>query len=131
MLPVNNFQLLPIQDPFVGAWNIDQVFQLTLKDGDAEFFAYGYWDNTQFCNIIQIGQDAAARFFTAPDATRIGQIIRHLAPDAASFRFTEAAWARDVGVPLPALNQTEDLMALRMLYIHENGAVSFTCVKQA
>ncbi len=125
----NAFCLLPIANPFhEEGWNIDQVFQMSVFEEDKEHFVFGYYDNRMFCNVIQLGNGNNAKYFTAPDATSFGQILRLMHPDADSWRFTEVEWAGNAGAQLPAANAVNQLLALRMSYIHDSGsAASFVC----
>jgi hypothetical protein len=128
MVAPNNFRMTPIANPFTEEnWDIDQVFQMSVFEDDKENFAFGFYDNRQNNHVIQLGQGNAANYFTVPDATSLGQIIRHITPDGDSWRFTEVSWAGGAGAPLPAANEEADLLALRLNYIKDNGAASFDC----
>ena len=118
-----------IANPFVGDWNISQVFQALAKDGDVDHYFFAFYDNTQQHTIIQVGRDQDSPFYTVPNYTCLRDVLQHLFPDAAGWRFTEARWAR-AGPAMPARNQVDDLLALSLVndLKREDNAASFDLI---
>ena len=119
----------PIDVPFVGDWDIDQVFQLAV--GGNEALAYGSYDLIQDQFIIQIGQDGP--FFAVADNFTLGHLLNHMGFALNDLRFTLAGWAgRGAGggrPQMPALNDTQALLDLSMVGLHHAGfAASFDVV---
>ena len=108
------FIMTPIANPFVGQWDISQVFQAEVKDGDVDHYFFAFYDNTQQHSIIQVGREDDIAYYTVPNYTCLRHVLQHLFPDAAGWRFTEACWAR-AGPPMPARNQVDDLLALSLM----------------
>jgi len=121
--------MLPIDPPFVGDWDINQVFQLTV--GGNEAFAYGSYDLIQEQFIVQIGQGGP--FFTVAGNFTLGHLLNHMGFALNDLRFTLAGWAgRGAGggrPQMPALNDTQALLDLSMLDLRHVGfAASFDVV---
>ncbi len=117
-------QMIPIPNPFVGDWRIDQIFQLRVNEF---WFAYGYYDIIQDEYIVQIGQDGqhyvVPANFTLRDAIRAacaGALVEH-------GRFFEADWMQPQDdAPMPPLHDTAALLALTIGWLHrENNAAYF------
>jgi hypothetical protein len=127
MVAPNNQPLMrPIDSPFVGDWDIDQVFQLSV--GADLAFAFGYYDQIQQEFIVQVGQGGP--YFAVGGNFTLRQILAHMRVDLNDPHFTEADWAgRGAGdrPPMPALNDTQALLDLTMLALHRDGfAASFS-----
>ena len=116
----------PIDAPFVGDWDIDQVFQLVVGDNLA--FAFGYYDQIQQQFIVQIGQGGL--YFAVGGDFTLRQLLTHMRVDLNDPHFTEANWAgRGAGdrPPMPALNDTQALLDLAMQGLHRDQfAASFS-----
>jgi hypothetical protein len=115
----------PIDAPFVGDWDIDQVFQLAV--GGDRAFAFGYYDQIQQQLIVQVGRGAA--YFAVDANFTLRQLLTHMRVDLNDAHFTEAGWAGRVAgdrPPMPALNDTQALLDLTMGALHrDHFAASF------
>ena len=115
----------PIDPPFVGDWDIDQVFQLSV--GDHRAYAFGYYDQIQEQFVIQVGQGGP--YYAVRGNFTLRQVLAHMRVDLNDARFTEARWHGRGGgdrPPMPALDDTEALLDLAMQALHdENFAASF------
>jgi hypothetical protein len=110
----------PIDNPFVGDWDIDQVFQLSVGDGQA--FAFGFFDQIQQQFVVQVGQGAPC--FAVGDNFTLRQLLEDIRVDLNDPHFTEASWAgRGEGdrPPMPALDDTQALLNLSMLRLRHAG----------
>ncbi len=124
------FHMIQINNPFAAGagWHIQQLFQMMVLVDGVEHFLFGFFDPQKNQFIIQEGRDEHPRYFTVPEFTKLGEILRYGYAGAIGWRFTEAGWAQPGGQPLPAINQTNDLMDLPLADINTpDNAVSFTC----
>lgn len=115
----------PIDAPFVGDWDIDQVFQLSV--GDDLAFAFGYYDQIQQQFIVQVGQGGI--YYAVGGNFTLRQLLTHMRVDLNDPHFTEAQWYGRVAgdrPPMPALADTQALLDLTMQGLHdEHFAASF------
>ena len=116
----------PIDAPFVGDWDIDQVFQLVVGADLAH--AFGYFDQIQQQFIVQVGKGAS--YFAVGANFTLRQLLTHMRVELNDAHFTEAQWyGRAAGdrPPMPALNDTQALLDLNMQALHdEHFAASFS-----
>lgn len=126
MVAANIMPLMrPINNPFVGDWDIDQVFQLSV--GEDQAYAFGFFDQIQQEFIVQVGQGGL--YFAVGANFTLKQLLTDIRVDLNDPHFTEAAWAgRGEGdhPPMPALDDTQALLNLSMLRLrHEGFGASF------
>ncbi len=128
-----NFQPLmrPIDNPFVGDWNVDQVFQLSVNDGRG--YAFGYFDQIQQEFVVQIGQGGP--YFAIGANFTLRQLLAQMRFDLNDARFTQAAWmGRDDGErpPMPALDDAQAILDLDIQALqHPVFAASFKVLAAA
>jgi hypothetical protein len=115
----------PIDNPFVGDWDIDQVFQLSV--GGDQAYAFGSYDRIQQEFFVQVGRGGPC--FAVGANFTLRQLLEHMRVDLNDPHFTEAGWAGLVEgdrPPMPALNDTQALLALPMQALHrDHFAASF------
>jgi hypothetical protein len=116
----------PIDLPFVGDWDIDQVFQLSVGDGQA--YAFGYFDVIQQEFFVKIGREGGPYYAVRGNFT-LRQLLEHMRVDLNDPHFTEAGWAGLVEgdrPPMPDLDDTQALLDLTMQALHrDHFAASF------
>lgn len=121
-------QMVPIPNPYVGEWDIDQVFQLRIRLPHQDAFVFGYYDRIQQQHIIQIGRGGGG-FFAVGANFNLREAILAAEPGALvdDGWFEQAAWVRaEPDAPMPPLQDTAALLALTMGWLHRDGnAASF------
>ena len=93
----------PIASPFVGDWNIDQVFQMEMCCGQqpnaAHQFAYGYYDNVQNNFVLQLTGNGEDKFYTANGQATLRYLLDLVYGANAAYEFTQKFVTE--GNPLP------------------------------
>jgi hypothetical protein len=118
--------MIPIPNPYVGEWAIDQVFQLRIRLPHGDAFAFGYYDRIQEQYIIQIGRGGGGYFAVGANFT-LREVILAAVPGALvdDGWFEQAAWVRpELDAPMPPLHDTAALLALTMGWLHRDGNAS-------
>ena len=82
--------LAQIPNPFVGDWDIAQIFQSTIRIANVSHNYFGYYDRIQQHYIIEGGN----AYHAIDGAATVGQLLNHLFPGN-NWHFAEVLGAPD------------------------------------